>query len=324
MFDSPWKEAIEGYFEDFVAFFFPHIHAEIDWSRGYTFLETELQQITRDSELGRRLADKLVQVYTKQGKAAWVFVHIEVQAQEETTFEYRMYIYNTRIFDHYEQEVISLAILGDENPHWRPGTYHRGQWGCNLTFAFPSVKLLDYRERWEELEQSRNPFATIVMAHLKAQETRHDPQQRGQWKFLLVRRLYELGYDRQQILNLFRVIDWLMGLPKEEEVRFRQELKTYEEAHKMPYVTSIERMGREEGLQKGIEQGLQQGLLEGIALALELKYGAEHPLLPRVLEELRQHADVERLQAIQRAIRTVPTLEALWEEYAPDATASET
>jgi hypothetical protein len=33
------------------------------------------------------------------------------------------------------------------------------------------VKLLDYREEWAKLEGSDNPAATVVMAHLKAQET---------------------------------------------------------------------------------------------------------------------------------------------------------
>jgi hypothetical protein len=61
-FDAPWKEILEAYFTDFLAFFFPNIHADIDWSRGYTFLDTELQQIVRDAELGKRLADKLVKV----------------------------------------------------------------------------------------------------------------------------------------------------------------------------------------------------------------------------------------------------------------------
>ncbi len=30
-FDSPWKEALEKYFEEFILFFFPYIHADIDW-----------------------------------------------------------------------------------------------------------------------------------------------------------------------------------------------------------------------------------------------------------------------------------------------------
>ena len=62
-YDSPWKEALERYFPQFLAFLFPQIHAEIDWGRGWEFLDKELQQVVRDAELGRRLVDKLVKVW---------------------------------------------------------------------------------------------------------------------------------------------------------------------------------------------------------------------------------------------------------------------
>ncbi len=101
----------------------------------------------------------------------------------------------------------------------------------------------------------------------------------------------------------------------------------------MKYITSIEQLvlaegmekGRAEGMEKGIAEGMEKGiaegmekgiaelrpgLLDGIALALELRYGADHPLLPCVLEELQAITDVARLTAAQQAIRTAPTLEA--------------
>jgi hypothetical protein len=61
-YDSPWKESISLYFRAFLAFFFPHVEADINWDRGYEFLDKELQQITRDAEIGEREADKLVKV----------------------------------------------------------------------------------------------------------------------------------------------------------------------------------------------------------------------------------------------------------------------
>ena len=54
-FDTPWKDIIERYFEDFIAFFLPQAHEEIDWNQGYEFLDKELQQVVRDAELGLRL-----------------------------------------------------------------------------------------------------------------------------------------------------------------------------------------------------------------------------------------------------------------------------
>lgn len=122
-YDSPWKEALEQYFDDFVALFFPQAHAGIDWARGHEFLDKELQQVARDAALGRRLADKLVKVWRKNGSEAWVLVHVEVQAWEEAEFAERMYIYNYRLFDRYHRQVVSMAVLGDERPGWRPAQF---------------------------------------------------------------------------------------------------------------------------------------------------------------------------------------------------------
>ncbi|WP_287079934.1 MULTISPECIES: hypothetical protein [unclassified Microcystis] len=48
--------------------------------------------------------------------------------------------------------------------------------------------------------------------------------------------MYEQGYQREDILNLFKFIDWLMSLPAELEQEFQQELNQYEEEKRMPYI----------------------------------------------------------------------------------------
>ncbi len=48
-YDSPWKEAIEHHFPEFMAFYFPQAYSQIDWSKGYDFLEQELRAIVRDA-----------------------------------------------------------------------------------------------------------------------------------------------------------------------------------------------------------------------------------------------------------------------------------
>ncbi|MEH1771257.1 MAG: hypothetical protein V7L30_33615 [Nostoc sp.] len=50
-FDSPWKQILQLYFEEFMQFFFPQAHAEIDWTQQPEFLDQELQQVVRDAEL---------------------------------------------------------------------------------------------------------------------------------------------------------------------------------------------------------------------------------------------------------------------------------
>ena len=104
---------------------------------------------------------------------------MEVQAQEVAEFSRRMYICNSRLFERYNRLVASLAVLGDERPNWRPNRFGYGIWGCTLDFQFPVVKLLDYARDVAGLEAGSNPFAVVVLAHLKTQETRHDPVARN-------------------------------------------------------------------------------------------------------------------------------------------------
>ncbi|QTA87665.1 hypothetical protein [Desulfonema magnum] len=46
-YDSPWKDILGEYFEQFMRFFFPDIAEEINWEKGYVVADKELRQITR-------------------------------------------------------------------------------------------------------------------------------------------------------------------------------------------------------------------------------------------------------------------------------------
>jgi hypothetical protein len=249
-YDSPWKESISLYFREFLSFFYPRIEEDINWERGFEFLDTELQQIKRETETGRRDADKLVKVWRRSGEEEWVLVHVEVQSQRQSEFSERMYLYHSRIFDRYRRSVVSLGILGDEQPGWRPNRYERELWGCRAILEFPVVKLLDYS--MDELAQSQNPLAAIVQAHLSAQVAGKDVGVGYESKLSLIKSLYERGYEREDIVQLFRLIDWFIALPKREEDRLWQEIQTLEEERKMPYITSVERIGIRKGQQRSI------------------------------------------------------------------------
>ncbi|TVR64161.1 MAG: cytosolic protein, partial [Candidatus Competibacteraceae bacterium] len=151
-FDSPWKTLLERWFPAFLAWFFPPVAAEIDWARGYVFLDKELQKISRRAQEKRRYADKLVKVWQRTGEERWVLVHVEIQAGHETDFAERMFIYYYRLFDRYRLPLASLVVLADDRPQWRPDRYERQLWGCDLHLKFPVVKLLDDQGRLAELE----------------------------------------------------------------------------------------------------------------------------------------------------------------------------
>ncbi|MCO5761208.1 MAG: hypothetical protein NHG36_06810 [Chromatiaceae bacterium] len=266
--DSPWKEALERFFPEFLALLFPAIHAEIDWSAPYRSLDSELQQITGDADSGRRYADKLLDVRTTDGRETWVLVHVEVQGDAQAVFAQRMFQYNYRIRDRYDRSVVSLAVLSDSNWRFRPVCYEDGRWGCRILFEFPMVKLLDYAEpgQWAALEASDNIFALVVMAQIRAKVTDDVETLKG-WKFRLIRLMYERGYERALILELFRLIDWMIRLPAGLEADFRQQLYAYEEQQRMPYVTTVE--------QAGIEKGLRQGESIVLLALLQEKFGPD-------------------------------------------------
>ncbi|MCA9388009.1 MAG: hypothetical protein KC653_03090, partial [Candidatus Andersenbacteria bacterium] len=144
-YDSPWKEIIEVFFPEFITFYFPHAAEEIDWNRGYTFLDNELRQIAHDATLGRRYVDKLVRLWQVSGDEEWVLIHVEVQTGQEQEFAERMYIYNNRIYDKYRKRVVSFAILADDSVSWRPDHFVYQLWGCEVSLRYPTVKLIDWR-----------------------------------------------------------------------------------------------------------------------------------------------------------------------------------
>ena len=275
-----------------MAFFFPRAHAEIDWTRGYEMLDKELQPIVRQSKLRRRYVDKLVKVWLKNGEERWLLIHVEVQTWKEDDFPKRMHVYNHRIFDRYDREVISLAILADDDPDWRPNQFGYSRWGFRTGTEFPIVKLLDYAPHEQVLEVHPNPFAMVVLAHLKTLETRKSPTDRYAWKLRLVKGLYERGMDAEDLRQLFRFIDWIMMLPEELDQRLEQELAVYQQEKRMPFMTVFERTG------------LKKGLLEGIEACLRMKFGDEGL---KLMPELREIYDHELLGRILNAIETAAT-----------------
>ena len=305
-FDGAWKEAMERYFPRFLDICFPDIAQRIDWSRGYEFLDQELQEVVRDAEMGKLRTDKLVKVYRLDGAEEWLLIHVELQSQPDKNLPQRMYHYRHRIVDRYGHPVVSVVVLADENAAWRPAVYEEEQWGCRLRFEYLVCKLLDFD--LAALEASVNPIAMVILAHRAAQTTANAMENRFNIKWRLTRRLYELGYAKGEILSLYRLLDWLLAMPKEMELEFRRKVVAYEKENVMPYITNIERIGREEGLMQGLEEGLQKGRQEGRQEGLR---AGQVALLLRQLRRRWGQMDSELEVRLQKM--SVVQLEALGE-----------
>jgi hypothetical protein len=261
--------------------------------------------VVREAEVGRRYVDKLVKVWTKDGVECWVLIHVEVQTTRDADFPSRMYTYNYRVFDRYNRPVASLAVLADDDPTWRPSEFRSCLFGCETGIRFPAVKLLDLAAQETELEASANPFAQVVLAHLKARETHGNPVGRHAWKLRLVRGLYERGFTAKDVRELFRVIDWMMELPLALRSIFWEDVEKIQEERRMPFITTPERVGHCRGMRRAIE------------LLLKARFGEEGL---KLMPEIREIHEDEKLEAILTALGTAANpddVRRLWSPAPP-------
>ncbi len=96
-------------------------------------------------------------------------------------------------------------------------------------------------------------------------------------KQTLVRLLFERHYSRDEVVALFRLIDWMLHLPEKQAIIFEADLESLEAEYDMPYLSSIERRalqkGIEQGLEKGLEKGRSRGRLQQLRTLLEHRFG---------------------------------------------------
>jgi hypothetical protein len=210
-----------------------------------------------------------------------------------------MYVYHYRSFD-LHKKVISLAILGDERPSWRPNSYSYALGGCSVRFEFPTAKLLDYESQWESLQANLNPFAFLVMAHIKTKATTGQAEERETWKWSLVQSLYERGYTENDIIQLFRLFDWMMTLPESLQQSFDTKLKAYQEERQMPILSNIERRAMEAGRQEGILEGSLETARAAVLDVLTVRF---EQVPSNLSERINKITDISQLrQLLQQAI----------------------
>lgn len=308
-YDGAWKETLERFLPQFLELAFPAVHRAVDWSKSVRFLDTELQEIVRAAEAGTLRADKLVEVMRVDGVEEWLLIHAEVQTQREAEFAERMFDYHCRIRNRFQRPLVSLAVLADEQARWRPTGYESDVLGCRIRFDFPVCKLSELNlEPWLT---AGNPVARVIAAHRVAQQTSGagGASKRRRGKLGLVRSLLESGARVEEVAEVLRLMNWLLALPAEEEVVFREELGRLQKESRMPYISTYDRLVRAEGLEEGLLLGLQKGRQEGRQEGREegVRKGRRLALRDTIAEAL-----VERFGA--SSVEIWPRLEAVEDE----------
>ncbi|WP_447914397.1 hypothetical protein [Microcystis aeruginosa] len=157
------------------------------------------------------------------------------------------------------------------------------------------------------METSSNPFAIIVMAHLKTKATTGKLPQREQWKWKLIRGLYEKEFEREQIIKLFEIIDNMMTLSPELQSSLESKIKQFEEERTMPLMSNMELRGIERGKEIGKEIGALENARDFVKTVLESRLG-EVPL------DVEQYLNkVSLLSTLQEIVKLAATANSLAE-----------
>ena len=304
-FDGGWKLAVTRFFPLFMNLLFRDAYNQIDWKRGFVALDKELEALFPKGKSGRKHVDLLFKVWLNDGSEQWVLIHVEIQSQRVEDFELVMYEYNYRVYDRYKHPVASFAVLADAHPSWRPSRFERDVLGCKQMLEFPTAKLLDFDDAWLEIQN--NPIAILILAHRRAQETHGRPGARKLSKLKLIRGLYEGGLSREDVQEMFRIINWMMDLPEKLEIELGRDIEKIEKEKQVTYLSSMDRammaLGAKEGRKKGLREGEQKGLREGVQKGL--REGVQKGLREGVQKGLREGVQKGRVAGLLEAISVV-------------------
>ena len=314
--DEIWKEIIEELFQDFCFFFMPDLAKDIDFSMGYEFLDKELLKIYPESKETKRFADKLVKVFFKDNIERWILIHIEVQGYNDKEFSRRMFVYFYRILDKYRKEIAAIAIFVDDNKNFKPSSFRYEFFDTKLVYKYKTYKILESSS--EELMDSSNPFALVVLAARNAINAKNNEERKLKFKIELTRLLMQRGFTQDKIISIFRFIDGVLELDDEiKEKIFYEEVEKSGGDKVMQVIGNVEKrgykrgmqQGLQEGLQQGIQQGMQEGMREGmlkaIRLGLDLKFGAAGM---KLYPDIKKIKDIDVLDAISECIMSMTSL----------------
>ncbi len=257
-FDGAWKDLLEEHLADFLEKYFPTIHREIDWSQPVEFLDQELRELLPDGGSTERRVDKLIKVLRQDGSEQWLLVHLEIQSFREAGFAERIYHYNHTIHRARDHRVISLVVLADLNKSWHPKSFHHKDLGCEIKFEFPTSKLLD---RLPDLVDDFSLPALAAKAQIAALQTSGSAEQRFDARWQLVRSLYDHGFSAEEVRSAYRLLAWMMMLPRELTLTFRQKTIDFEKEMETTYITDTEQLAIEQGIEQGIEQTQEKLIL---------------------------------------------------------------
>lgn len=223
-YDARWKVLIKSLPGPFIKRFFPKLYKEIDWAREVKFLDKELLKLLADfRKKGSRQGDILMELNLLSGKQQLVLIHIEAQHGFDVSLPERMFITFYRLRDAQPGiPVASMALYTGSKVPKVHGRYNYEFHDTKLVYQFPAFLVREQKE--EDLLASDNPIDLAILAALYVIKAKHDTEKSVAFKRMLARLCFERGYSKQETINLFTFVLFLVRIPEQEDFKLNQEI----------------------------------------------------------------------------------------------------
>ena len=201
-----------------------------------------------------------------------------------------MFHYFYRILDRYKMPVTTLVILTDPDPRYNPSEFKYSVVDSNLLYQYRTYKVIEQSQ--SELEQSDNPFASVILTTLTALKMNKMDDIGGlELKTALVRKLLQKGFPKSTIRSLLNFVRFYTRSSTEKmnflfENRVKELTSNYE-------TMGVEEMIIQQAEEKGIEKGIEKGTLQNkvqIAKNMILK-GLPDSFICEVLDVSQEFVD---------------------------------
>ncbi|MEY3242827.1 MAG: hypothetical protein RIR11_4266 [Bacteroidota bacterium] len=244
-FDTYWKEILD-LIEPATRFFLPALHQQVDWSIDYISLEQELRNLYARKKGRVKRTDKLFRFKLLNGEDHYLLFHLEIEAFPTALFPERMFEYFIRHrFKYSNTPITMLAIFVGDKPTKPLQSYSVDCFGTECTLKYNTFSVAAQTE--QQLLESDNPFALVVLANLYVIQSKSNVELRTQFKRKLLKHLATRNYSYEKFKKLFNFAVFFMTLPPEKEKKIIQfmskQTQAQTQAKKLTYAQQAEAYG---------------------------------------------------------------------------------
>jgi hypothetical protein len=275
--DGNIKEALDEFLDDWILFFFPDMHPNVDRGVKPVPLQQEFQNIITFASGKKKILDKLYQVTmkpvlknVKEGKKTVqkpvkevILLHTEAETSPKATFTRRVFLYAAIAIAKYNRRLTALVIYTGKTVPKNRNFFEMSFYGTILRYVFNVYVIAEQKE--EDLIKSDNIFALIILALKYVIDSPNDYAKRFGFKKKLFQLLLEKDYPLEKRRKLMPFIKEILRLPTDLEKDFITFAKN---------ITEIKMATKNKKIGKSFEARLKESDKEWSDFFTEVLYGA--------------------------------------------------